>query len=115
MNVEIYDTCEDKRNLYTDFEPENIVITSVTNSSLGCDCLHRARFRLSIGWGWSQLSSQAVTCGSHLRELGMRRETLPKHSRILKSMESEIGRHKLLHNTEIFEQSRSARTMGIHN
>jgi len=72
-------------------------------------------FRLSSGWRWSQLSSQAVTCGSHLTELGMRRETLPKHSRILKSMESEIGRHGLLHNTAIFEQSRSPRTMGIHN
>jgi hypothetical protein len=44
MNVEIYDTCEDKRNLCTEFEPENIVITPVTNSSLGCDCLHRAQF-----------------------------------------------------------------------
>jgi hypothetical protein len=70
---------------------------------------------LSVGDGPSFHLSLSVTCGSHLRELGMRRETLPKHSRILKSMESEIGRHKLLHNTAIFEQSRSARTMGIHN
>lgn len=70
---------------------------------------------LSVGDGPSFHLRLPVTCGSHLRELGMRRETLPKHSWILKSMESEIGRHKLLYNTVIFQQSRSVRTMGIHN
>jgi hypothetical protein len=117
MNADICDTCEDKRNLCTEFEPENIVITSVTNSSLGCDCLHRAQFltfyRLEM--------VPAFISGRHVRVTPkrtrewMRRETLPKRSWILKSMESEIGRHKVLRNASIWRQSRCAKTMDIHN
>ena len=117
MNADICDTCEDKRNLCTEFEPENIVITSVTNSSVGCDCLHRAQFltfyRLEM--------VPAFISGRHVRVTPkrtrewVRRETLPKRSWILKSMESEIGRHKVLRNASIWRQSRCAKIMGIHN